>query len=79
MRQHTARVSMQWSALLDALGELVSASNDVHESDSVDDKQLDDDIGDVERAPSKKWLGRYGDAVLASQHFSSSRLTGFEA
>jgi len=70
MRQHTARVSMQWSALLDALGELVSASHDDEDSDSVGDKQLDNDVGDVERPPSKKWLGRCGNVVLASEYFS---------
>ena len=75
MRQHTARVSTQWSALLDALGELVSASHDDEEdSDSVGNKQLDQETADVERAPSQKWLGRCDAIVLAlRQSYASSR------
>ena len=65
MRQHTARVSMQWSALLDALGELVSASHDERDADG-DDKQLHDEAADVERAPSRKWLGRCDDSAPSS-------------
>ena len=65
MRQHTERVSTQWSALLDALGELVSAShdNDDNDSDSATDQQPDDEAADVERAPGKKWLGRCADSA----------------
>ena len=73
MRQHTARVSMQWSALLDALGELVSASHDDNDDDDDDDEsggpndeQPHGEAADVERAPSRKWLGRCGQACLSS-------------
>ena len=56
MRQHTARVSTQWSALLDALGELVAHDD---EADDVNgDKHADGEFADVERAPRKQWLGR---------------------
>ena len=59
MKQHRDRVSMQWSALLDALGELVVASHDEGEEGADnEDGKLDGQLADVERAPPRKWLGR---------------------
>ena len=59
LKQRCEKVSMQWSALLDALGELVDASHDEGtESADHEEGKLDGQPADVERAPAPKWLGR---------------------
>ena len=59
LKQHRERISMQWTALLDALGELVAASQD-EDGDGADNEEgkFDGQPADVERAPPRQWLGR---------------------